>query len=83
MDFHKKKFVLALVLITKGRQLLHFIIKSTESNLLANYDIPLLYGTQIRYLLEEAHRWLLVMTLFNFLPHNISKLPSLSSSLRV
>ena len=42
---------------------------------------PLRYGIQIHYLLEEAHRWLRLMTLFNFHPHSFFKLPTLPSSL--
>ena len=39
------------------------------------------YGSQINYLLKEAHRWTLVLALFTFHPHNVFILLTLSSSL--
>ena len=41
----------AFILITKDRQQLHIVIKSAESNLPANYDIPLRRGSQIHFFL--------------------------------
>jgi hypothetical protein len=70
------------ILITKDRQQQLILIKSTESNLPANYDILFRCGSQIHYLLKEAHRWPLVLILLNFPPENVFNLPTLSSNLR-